>query len=84
MSAACAPPARLGLAHPHVAPPPACPLVYVAAGPDEIGLWDLVHCRCHLVGGRGGGGGARARAGGGVQCCCPTPVDAGREVGLRM
>ena len=29
----------------------ACPLVYVAAGPHEVGLWDIEEGKCHQVGG---------------------------------
>lgn len=49
MAPAAAPASRLGLAHPHVMPPPSCPLVYVAGGPNEIALWDLINYKCHLV-----------------------------------
>ena len=28
----------------------ACPLVYVAAGPHEVGLWDIEEGKCHQVG----------------------------------
>ena len=46
MAQAAASPRRMGLPRLGVT----CPLLYVAAGPSEIGLWDVEHARCHQVG----------------------------------
>lgn len=50
---ALAPPAQLGLSPrgPAEAGSASPPLVYVAAGGDEIGLWDVAAGRCRQVGG---------------------------------
>ena len=47
MAVANAPPARLGLGS--TSPTPGAPLVYVAAGPGEIGLWDVAAGSCLQV-----------------------------------
>ena len=47
LAPALAPPQRLGLAA--AQPLPRSPLVYVAAGPHEISLWDVETGRCHQV-----------------------------------
>lgn len=47
LAPALAPPQRLGLAA--AQPPPGSPLVYVAAGPHEVSLWDVETGRCHQV-----------------------------------
>ena len=43
LAPALAPPTRLGLQESSLA----TPLVYVAAGPQEIGLWDVEQGKCH-------------------------------------
>lgn len=48
LAPATASPARLGLREAQLG---GRPLVYVAAGQNEVGLWDLVDCKCHQVGG---------------------------------
>lgn len=47
MAAAVAAPPRLGLAGglPHAG----VPLLYIAAGLQEVGLWDVLDGRCHQV-----------------------------------
>jgi hypothetical protein len=47
MTAAVAAPPRLGLAGglPHAG----VPLLYIAAGQQEVGLWDVLDGRCHQV-----------------------------------
>ncbi|KAK9909837.1 hypothetical protein WJX75_008190 [Coccomyxa subellipsoidea] len=45
LAPALAPPTRLGLQESSLA----TPLVYVAAGPQEIGLWDVEQGKCHQV-----------------------------------
>lgn len=49
MTAAVAAPPRLGLAGglPHAG----VPLLYIAAGQQEVGLWDVLDGRCHQVSG---------------------------------
>jgi hypothetical protein len=47
LALALAPRTALGLAR--IATSPTAPLVYIAAGGDELGLWDLEHGRCHQV-----------------------------------
>lgn len=44
LSPAVAPAAALGLRQ-----APAAPLLYVAAGQEEVGLWDIAQGRCHQV-----------------------------------
>ena len=46
LSPALCPPARLGLQDSSLS----TPLVYVASGPHEVGLWDVEHGKCHQVG----------------------------------
>jgi len=48
MSLAAAAPSRLGLS-PGSLPRPGVPLVYVAAGLQEVGLWDVLDGQCHQV-----------------------------------
>jgi len=45
MSPALCPPARLGLQESSLT----TPLVYVASGPHEVGLWDVEQSKCHQV-----------------------------------
>ena len=45
MAPAVAAPRRLGL--PRLGT--TSPLLYIAAGPSEVGLWDIEHARCHQV-----------------------------------
>lgn len=45
LAPALAPPPRLGLQESSLT----MPLVYVAAGPHEIGLWDVEQGKCHQV-----------------------------------
>ncbi|KAK9817197.1 hypothetical protein WJX72_010933 [[Myrmecia] bisecta] len=45
LAPALAGPARLGVP----SAPANCPLVYVAAGPHEVGLWDVEEGKCHQV-----------------------------------
>ena len=45
MSPALCPPARLGLQDSSLT----IPLVYVASGPHEVGLWDVEQSKCHQV-----------------------------------
>ena len=45
LAPALAPPTKLGLQESSLA----TPLVYVAAGPQEIGLWDVEQGKCHQV-----------------------------------
>lgn len=45
LAPALASPARLGLQESSIA----TPLVYVASGPQEIGLWDIEQGKCHQV-----------------------------------
>jgi len=45
MSPALCPPARLGLQESSLT----TPLVYVASGPHEVGLWDMEQSKCHQV-----------------------------------
>ncbi len=45
LAPALATPARLGLQESSIA----VPLVYVAAGPQEVGLWDIEQGKCHQV-----------------------------------
>jgi hypothetical protein len=66
LAPATAGPAKLGLRGLQLAG--GAPLVYVAAGQNEVGLWDLVDCRCHQV--RALGLAAWARPGMGCCCCC--------------
>ena len=47
LAPALAPASRLGLAAGE--PLPKSPLVYVAAGPHEVSLWDVETGRCHQV-----------------------------------
>lgn len=55
LAPALAPASRLGLSQRGLAPGGAAasgaPFVYVAAGHQEVGLWDLLDCQCHQVGG---------------------------------
>jgi hypothetical protein len=48
MSLAVAAPPRLGLAQGSL-PHPGVPLLYMSAGLQEIGLWDVLDGRCHQV-----------------------------------
>jgi hypothetical protein len=57
LAPATAGPAKLGLRGLELAG--GAPLVYVAAGQHEVGLWDLLDCKCHQV-----GAGWHARQGG--------------------
>ena len=52
LAPALAPPAQLGLPPPGPAEAGSCslPLVYLAAGRDEVGLWDVATGRCRQVG----------------------------------
>ena len=45
LSPALCPPARLGLQDSSLS----TPLVYVASGPHEVGLWDVEQGKCHQV-----------------------------------
>ena len=45
LAPALAPPVRLGVQESSLA----APLVYAAAGPHEVGLWDVEQGRCHQV-----------------------------------
>jgi hypothetical protein len=49
MAAAVAAPPRLGLATGSL-PHAGVPLLYIAAGTQEVGLWDVLDGRCHQVG----------------------------------
>lgn len=49
MSLAVAAPPRLGLQQGSL-PHPGVPLLYVSAGLQEVGLWDVLHGKCHQVG----------------------------------
>ena len=50
LASSLVPAARLGLAASGVEQPaPGAPLVYVAAGPHEVSLWDVERGRCHQV-----------------------------------
>ena len=49
LAPALAPGSRLGLVNNGEQPPPSSPLVYVAAGPHEVSLWDIERWRCHQV-----------------------------------
>ncbi len=50
MALACASPNRLGIGGSCVGPPQrGVPLLYMAAGQSEVGLWDVMDGRCHLV-----------------------------------
>jgi hypothetical protein len=59
MSLAVAAPPRLGLAQGSL-PHPGVPLLYMSAGLQEVGLWDVLDGRCHQV----------RRFGDGVWCLC--------------
>jgi hypothetical protein len=48
MSLAVAAPPRLGLAQGSL-PHPGVPLLYMSAGLQEVGLWDVLDGRCHQV-----------------------------------
>lgn len=48
MAAAVAAPPRLGLAS-NSLPHAGVPLLYIAAGLQEVGLWDVLDGRCHQV-----------------------------------
>lgn len=48
MELACASPARVGITHVAL-PSPGVPLVYIAAGQNEVGLWDVLDGNCHQV-----------------------------------
>lgn len=48
MSLALASPSRLGLS-PSSLPHPGVPLLYIAAGLQEVGLWDILDGQCHQV-----------------------------------
>jgi len=63
MAAATAVPSRLGLSS-AVPPTPGAPLVYVAAGHGEVGLWDIATGTCLQVRDR------RALAGRGACVVC--------------
>lgn len=45
LAPALAVPRRLGLLRQGAT----CPLIYASAGPNEVGLWDVEHARCHQV-----------------------------------
>lgn len=49
MSLAVAAPPRLGLQQGSL-PHPGVPLLYMSAGMQEVGLWDVLDGRCHQVG----------------------------------
>lgn len=48
MAAAVAAPSRLGLAQVGL-PRPGVPLLYIAAGRQEVSLWDVLDGQCHQV-----------------------------------
>ncbi len=51
LALAIAPPARLGLGYVHTSTRgwTSGPMVYVAAGRNEVGLWDVAAMKCHQV-----------------------------------
>ncbi len=49
MAAAAASPPRLGLVTGSL-PHAGVPLLYISAGLQEVGLWDVLDGRCHQVG----------------------------------